>query len=216
MASSSTGRPWHALRTPAMIFARLNGSVTPLRLTTASTASSTVVNRRPHSGQCRRRRISSTGSASRVSSDLLHPGLRACHNPASPPSGGSRCVQLVYELWAVNPNLWMTYIRVTTIYSATRLPVQANREGRPECFSGVGHPACRTGAASASAAYRQEQMLARVHRVVLQAVEPPDLGDGLEPVAAGRIALGDGPQRVARLDHRDPMRAGWVGRLARR
>ena len=35
-ASSSTGRPWQARRTPAMTLARLNGSVTPLRLTTAS------------------------------------------------------------------------------------------------------------------------------------------------------------------------------------
>ena len=41
-----------------MILVRLNGSVTPLRLTTARTASSTVVNRLPHSGQDRRRRIS--------------------------------------------------------------------------------------------------------------------------------------------------------------
>ena len=51
MESSSTGRPWQALRTPPMIFVRLNGSVTPLRLTTASTASSTVVNRLPHPGR---------------------------------------------------------------------------------------------------------------------------------------------------------------------
>lgn len=67
MESSSTGRPWHALRTPPMIFVRLNGSVTPLRLTTASTASSTVVNRLPHSGQDRRRRMSWPSSASRES-----------------------------------------------------------------------------------------------------------------------------------------------------
>ncbi len=31
-ASSVTGRPWHALRTPLMTFVRLNGSVTPLPL----------------------------------------------------------------------------------------------------------------------------------------------------------------------------------------
>ncbi len=67
MESSSTGRPWHALRTPPMILMRLNGSVTPLRLTTASTASSTVVNRLPHSGQARRRRMSWPSSASRES-----------------------------------------------------------------------------------------------------------------------------------------------------
>jgi hypothetical protein len=67
MASSPTGRPWQALRTPDMTFVRLNGSVTPLRLTMASTASSTVVNRLPHSGQERRRRINWPSSASRES-----------------------------------------------------------------------------------------------------------------------------------------------------
>ena len=46
-----------ARRTPFTTFCRLNGSVTPLRLITASVASSSVVNRRPHSGQDRRRRI---------------------------------------------------------------------------------------------------------------------------------------------------------------
>src|SRR3954469_6311863 len=53
-----------------MIFVRLKGSVTPLRLTTARTASSTVVNRRPHSGHERRRRISWPSSASRESTTL--------------------------------------------------------------------------------------------------------------------------------------------------
>src|SRR3954468_23983071 len=50
-----------------MIFVRLKGSVTPLRLTTARTASSTVVKRLPHSGHERRRRISAPSSASRES-----------------------------------------------------------------------------------------------------------------------------------------------------
>jgi len=60
-------RPWQARRTPRITFSRLNGSVTPLRLTTASTAVSTVVNRRPHSGQDRRRRIACPSSVSRES-----------------------------------------------------------------------------------------------------------------------------------------------------
>ena len=47
--------------------ARLNGSVTPLRLMTASVASSTVVKRRPHSGQERRRRMTWPSSCSRES-----------------------------------------------------------------------------------------------------------------------------------------------------
>src|SRR4029453_10651797 len=50
-----------------MILVRLKGSVTPLRLTMASTASSTVVNRLPHSGHERRRRINWPSSASRES-----------------------------------------------------------------------------------------------------------------------------------------------------
>src|SRR5829696_4433494 len=69
--SSSTGRPWQARRTPATTFERLNGSLTPLRLTTASTASSTVVNRRPHFGQDRRRRVVAPSSASRESMTRL-------------------------------------------------------------------------------------------------------------------------------------------------
>lgn len=66
MESSSTARPWRVLRTPLMILIR-NGSVTPLRLTTASTASSTVVNRLPHSGKEPSRRMGSPASASRES-----------------------------------------------------------------------------------------------------------------------------------------------------
>src|SRR4051812_49193678 len=50
-----------------MTFSRLKGSVTPLRLTTASTAVSTVVKRLPHSGHDRRRRIAWPSSASRES-----------------------------------------------------------------------------------------------------------------------------------------------------
>src|SRR5215218_2510803 len=69
--SSSTGRPWQARRTPATTLDRLNGSLTPLRLTTASTASSTVVNRRPHFGQERRRRVVAPSSASRESMTRL-------------------------------------------------------------------------------------------------------------------------------------------------
>src|SRR3712207_5493434 len=72
--SSSTGRPWQARRTPATTFERLNGSLTPLRLTTARTASSTVVNRRPQAGHERRRRVVAPSSASRESITRL-PGL---------------------------------------------------------------------------------------------------------------------------------------------
>src|SRR3712207_40460 len=63
--SSSTGRPWQARRTPATTLLRLKGSTTPLRLTTASTASSTVVNRRLHAGHERRRRGGAPSAASR-------------------------------------------------------------------------------------------------------------------------------------------------------
>ena len=70
---------------PAMIFVRLNGSVTPLRLTTASTASSTVVNRLPHSGQDRRRRISWPSSASRESTTRESACRQYGHRIARPP-----------------------------------------------------------------------------------------------------------------------------------
>ncbi|GGV28246.1 hypothetical protein GCM10010495_50500 [Kitasatospora herbaricolor] len=66
-----TGRPWQALRTPEMTFSRLNGSVTPLRLTTISAAVSTVVNRRLQSGHWRRRRIELPSSVVRLSTTRL-------------------------------------------------------------------------------------------------------------------------------------------------
>jgi hypothetical protein len=45
-----TGRPWHAFFTPAAIFSRLKGSVTPLRLIMLKLAVSKVENRLVHSG----------------------------------------------------------------------------------------------------------------------------------------------------------------------
>ncbi len=61
------GRPWQALRTPETIFGRLNGSVTPDRLTTVRLAVSTVLKRRPHCGQTRRRRMAQPSSVLRES-----------------------------------------------------------------------------------------------------------------------------------------------------
>ena len=66
-SSSVTGRPWQALRTPTSTLARLNGSVAPERLTTVRLAVSTVVNRRPHSGHWRRRRMLEPSSVARES-----------------------------------------------------------------------------------------------------------------------------------------------------
>src|SRR4051794_10100372 len=65
--SSPTGRPWQALRTPETIFDRLNGSVTPDRLTTVRLAVSTVLKRRPHCGHTRRRRMAVPSSVLRES-----------------------------------------------------------------------------------------------------------------------------------------------------
>jgi hypothetical protein len=59
------------LRTPLTTLARLNGSVTPQRLTTDRLISSTVVNRRPHSEQDRRRRMASPSAVSRLSTTRL-------------------------------------------------------------------------------------------------------------------------------------------------
>jgi hypothetical protein len=55
------------LRTPLTIFSRLNGSTTPLRLMTLRLAVSVVLNRRPHSGHWRRRRIARPSSLVRES-----------------------------------------------------------------------------------------------------------------------------------------------------
>src|SRR6266545_1666627 len=112
MASSSTGRPWQALRTPVMILLRLNGSVTPLRLTTARTGSSTVVNRLPHPGHARRRRISWPSSASRESTTRESAWRQYGHRIAPPPLGLRARRQrpgdhlgavAVYELWRSRP-----------------------------------------------------------------------------------------------------------------
>ena len=60
-----TGRPWQALRTPVMILARLNGSLAPDRFTPVRLAVSRVLNRRPHSGHCRRRRMAAPAAVLR-------------------------------------------------------------------------------------------------------------------------------------------------------
>src|SRR6201999_4138608 len=103
-ASSSTGRPWHALLTPLATFSRLNGSVTPDRFTTANTASSTVVNRRLQCVHDRRRRMAWPSSTSRESttreSELRQKGHR---NRTRPPPAHACCVaeaaHLVINLW---------------------------------------------------------------------------------------------------------------------
>jgi hypothetical protein len=58
-----------------VIFSRLNGSVTPLRLLTIRITVSWVVNRRPQPGQDRRRRMAAPSSAVRLSMTRLS-GLR--------------------------------------------------------------------------------------------------------------------------------------------
>src|SRR3954447_19911688 len=70
-ASSVTGLPWHALRTPLMTLVRLKGSVTPDRLTTMSEHVSTVVKRREQSGHWRRLRIDVPSSVVRLSTTRL-------------------------------------------------------------------------------------------------------------------------------------------------
>ena len=72
-SSSVTGRPWQALRTPATTLSRLNGSAAPERLTTVRLAVSTVVNRRPHSGHWRRRRMAVPSSVARESTTRESP-----------------------------------------------------------------------------------------------------------------------------------------------
>src|SRR5215216_66153 len=113
-----------------MILIRLKGSVTPLRLTTASTASSTVVNRLPHSGHDRRRRINWPSSASRESTTRESACRQYGHRTECPPVAGRpprrrrpghaeprrhHDRQIVTPCLTCggdgsrNPNLWMTY-----------------------------------------------------------------------------------------------------------
>ncbi|BAS08503.1 hypothetical protein AHiyo4_19250 [Arthrobacter sp. Hiyo4] len=88
-SSSLTGRPWHALRTPLMTLLRLKGSPTPERLITERLVVSTVVNLRPHSGHCRRRRMAEPSSAMRLST-TRESGLRQNGQyMVSPPSMSS-------------------------------------------------------------------------------------------------------------------------------
>src|SRR5690625_502570 len=61
-SSLSTGRPWHALRTPLTTLARSNGSATPERLMTLSDVVSIVVKRLSHDRHSRRRRIAEPSS----------------------------------------------------------------------------------------------------------------------------------------------------------
>src|SRR5699024_3892182 len=65
--SSLTGRPWQALRTPEITLARLNGSLTPERLSTEREAVSEVEKRREQFGHWRRRRIVAPSSDVRES-----------------------------------------------------------------------------------------------------------------------------------------------------
>ncbi|GAA4530887.1 hypothetical protein GCM10023160_32610 [Brachybacterium paraconglomeratum] len=65
--SSLTGRPWHAFRTPEITFTRLNGSLTPERLSTDSDAVSEVEKRLEQLGHWRRRRIVAPSSDVRES-----------------------------------------------------------------------------------------------------------------------------------------------------
>src|SRR5882757_9027067 len=126
-ASSSTGRPWQARLTPLMTFSRLNGSVTPERLTTASTASSTVVNRRLQCEHDRRRRMAWPSSTSRESttreSELRQNGHRTGlipplgHTSMTPRRAGPGD-QHVDHRWITcppsEPNLWTNHSGVTT------------------------------------------------------------------------------------------------------
>src|SRR2546421_8716679 len=186
MASSSTGRPWQALRTPVMIFERLNGSVTPLRLTTARTASSTVVNRRLHSGHERRRRMSWPSSASREST-TRESGCRQY---------GQRTI--LASIPVPGPPHEDTTRRATTALPGGVAVHVPDHEPwcRPQPMEDL-HPckyyilwsgcASRTGdergVSPTSATGRQDQPLAGVHREVPDPVQPPDVVNRFERIA---------------------------------
>src|ERR1700754_3225917 len=101
-------------------FSRLNGSVTPERLTTARTASSTVVNRRLHLAHERRRRMTWPSSTSRESttreSEWRQNGQRIPVHPSWHSDAAARPPgdHLVDGRWTTCPNLWTNYSDVTT------------------------------------------------------------------------------------------------------
>src|SRR3954471_2510694 len=101
-ASSSTGLPWQARRTPLTTLSRLNCSVTPDRLTTASTIVSDVVNRRPQDAHERRLRIAWPSSTSRESTTRESACQRNGHlirRSPSPPRQPPRSTSPGHHAW---------------------------------------------------------------------------------------------------------------------
>src|SRR5665647_1538182 len=115
-SSSLTGRPWQALRTPTRTLPRLNGSVTPLRLTTERLAVSTVVKRRLQAWHWRRRRIAVPSSAVRLSMTRLSLWRQkgqcmACPCPSccggtSRVRGNAVCLLCAYAVCPVCGTVW--------------------------------------------------------------------------------------------------------------
>src|SRR3954470_13106791 len=212
-ASSSTGRPEQALRTPSITFARLNGSVVPERLRTASAVVSTVVKRRPHSGQARRRRIAAPSSCSREST-TRESGCRqngqCTVRPLSPepPTAGRPCGYvdgLWHNLWSklqpCNTRCWGQ--NVGRSERARKRIAEDSREkpGRP----------------SALGAARHDQLLAGEHLRTPQVVELLDLVHDQPGVDVRRDPRRHLPERLtglhghrARRHVRDP--AGGLAR----
>src|SRR4029453_17271774 len=211
----STGRPWHAFRTPAMIFVRLNGSVTPLRLTTASTASSTVVNRRPHSGQDRRRRMICPSSASRESTTRESACRQYGHrirwtfsqvyagyvriNDRRTPNGRPRC-WLRRETTVSKDDCrihyqWTTYTPVTTTSRGRRYAdayARASQSPIPTRLCRASLPGDRRRPVVAAGQTRlsmprQDQALTGVAPVAVQVVETTDVLHRRLPAAPARV-----------------------------
>src|SRR5262245_59409891 len=231
IASSSTGRPWQAFRTPATILARLNGSVTPLRLTTARTASSTVVKRRPHSGQERRRRMIWPSSASRESttreSACRQYGQRIGGPPLRCSSGSSstcrrKPTQMGTPRHNDHPALWapLCVLTMSTMSSQTQLVgdlhkcnyyiLCRHRPGRKlirETGTIVLHGSSR------SSTPRNGEFLPDLQTVTVEVVEAADVLDRGRAITPGGDVAGDAPQRVAGSHDLGRQRRG-VGRLA--
>jgi hypothetical protein len=91
---------------------RLNGSLAPDRLVTLRLAVSTVVNRRPHSGHCRRRRIEVPSSEARLSTTRLSPCRQKgqCTGPPRARSVDGAVHAAVHDPPFPGHNLWKSHV----------------------------------------------------------------------------------------------------------
>src|SRR5690625_4554215 len=180
-SSSETGRPWQALRTPATTFSRLNGSMTPDRLTTERLDVSMVVKRRWQAVHSRRRRIAEPSSAVRESI-TLESAFRQ----------NGQCTP-----------------RSSSVGRAAGRHRSGARYGRATARCNMPTASRRRERGTAASAGGDEQLLAHGEVAGLQAVDAQDVVDDVADVLAlGRGGTGDPPEGVPGGDRHPLDRAG--------